>query len=65
MLTATHCLSTEGTDYSLDAGVDMIIHCNFDLPNGESKFDPKLTEKIVKKDVMLTLLFMLKGRFGV
>ena len=50
MLTATHCLSTEGTDYSLDAGVDMIIHCNFDLPNGESKFDPKLTEKIVKKD---------------
>tara|TARA_Y100001970_G_scaffold100111_1_gene125820 strand:- start:9167 stop:10504 length:1338 start_codon:yes stop_codon:yes gene_type:complete len=50
MLTATHCLSTEGTDYSLDAGVDMIIHCNFDLPNGESVFDQKLAEKIVKKD---------------
>ena len=36
MLTATHCLSTEGTDYSLDAGVDMIIHCNFDQANGYS-----------------------------
>jgi imidazolonepropionase-like amidohydrolase len=50
MLTATHCLSMEGTDYSLDAGVDMIIHCNFDKPNGESEFDPKLTEKIIEKE---------------
>lgn len=49
MLTATHCLSTEGTDYSLDAGVDMIIHCNFDQANGESIFDPKLADKIIEK----------------
>ena len=49
LLTATHCLSMEGIDNSLNAGVDMIIHCNFDNEKGESKFNEKLAEKIAKK----------------
>jgi imidazolonepropionase-like amidohydrolase len=49
LLTATHCLSMEGIDISLNAGVDMIIHCNFDNEKGESKFNEKLAEKIAKK----------------
>ena len=49
LLTATHCLSMEGIDNSLNAGVDMIIHCNFDNNKGESKFNEKLAEKIAKK----------------
>ena len=49
LLTATHCLSMEGIDNSLNADVDMIIHCNFDNNKGESKFNEKLAEKIAKK----------------
>ena len=49
LLTATHCLSMEGIDNSLNADVDMIIHCNFDNEKGESKFNEKLAEKIAKK----------------
>ena len=33
-LTAAHCSSTQGIVNSLDAGVDMIIHCVFVNPDG-------------------------------
>ena len=37
-LTAAHCTSTQGISNSLDAGVDMIIHCVFKEPDDSNKF---------------------------
>ena len=45
-LTATHCASTQGTIDSLDAGVDMIIHCVFKDSNGEANFREDVAERI-------------------
>jgi len=47
-LTATHCLSTQGIVNSLDANVDMIIHCVFNETDGTNKFRPEVVERIVK-----------------
>ena len=45
-LTATHCVSTQGTINSLDAGVDMIIHCVYTNPDGTDDFRPDVAERI-------------------
>ena len=45
-LTATHCSSTQGTINSLDAGVDMIIHCVFKEADGTDVFRPEVAERI-------------------
>jgi len=45
-LTATHCASTQGTINSLDAGVDMIIHCVFKEPDGTPSFREDVAERI-------------------
>ena len=47
-LTATHCGSTQGIINSLDAGIDMIIHCIFTEPDGTYKFNEKVAERIGK-----------------
>ena len=44
-LTATHCLSAQGIVNSLDAGVDMIIHCVFKEPDGSDLFRPDVAER--------------------
>ena len=48
-LTATHCLSTQGIANSLDAGVDMIIHCVFKEPDGSDRFRPDVAERIAEQ----------------
>ncbi len=48
-LTATHCVSTQGTVYSLEAGVDMIIHCTFREPDGTYRFRPEVADRIAKQ----------------
>ena len=48
-LTATHCLSTQGVIDSLDADVDMIIHCVFREPDGADNFREDVVERIVEK----------------
>ncbi|MCI0895191.1 MAG: amidohydrolase family protein [Chloroflexi bacterium] len=48
-LTATHCSSTQGTINSLDAGVDMIIHCVFKEPDGTPNFREDVAERIGKQ----------------
>ena len=48
-LTATHCLSTQGIVNSLDAGVDMIIHCVFKEPDGSDRFRPEVAERIAEQ----------------
>ena len=48
-LTATHCLSAQGIVNSLDAGVDMIIHCVFKEPDGSDRFRPEVAERIAEQ----------------
>ena len=45
-LTAAHCSSTQGTVNSLDAGVDMIIHCVFKESDGTNNFRADVAERI-------------------
>ena len=45
-LTAAHCSSTQGSVNSLDAGVDMIIHCTFQESDGSDRFREDVAEKI-------------------
>ena len=50
-LTATHCLSSEGIANSLDADVDMIIHCAFKDGDGTDNFRQDIAERIGEKGV--------------
>ena len=45
-LTATHCLSTQGIINSLDAGVDMIVHCAYMDADGSNNFRQDVAERI-------------------
>ena len=45
-LTAAHCLSIQGIANSLDAGVDMIIHCVFKEPDDTDVFRYDIAERI-------------------
>ena len=46
MLTATHSTSTKGVINSLDADVDMIIHCTYNEPDGKVNFREDVAERI-------------------
>ena len=48
-LTATHCLSSQGIANSLEAGVDMIIHCVFKEPDGSDRFRPDVAERLAEQ----------------
>ena len=50
-LTATHCLSSEGIANSLEAGVDMIIHCAFRDGDGANNFRQDIAERIGEQGV--------------
>ncbi len=45
-LTATHCSSIQGTVNSLEAGIDMIIHCIFHDERGDRDFRESVAERI-------------------
>ena len=45
-LTATHCLSSQGIANSLEADVDMIIHCSFQEADGAHNFREDIVERI-------------------
>ena len=45
-LTATHSASTQGIINSLDADVDMIIHCVFKEPDGSDNYRADVAERI-------------------
>ncbi len=45
-LTATHSTSTQGVINSLDAEIDMIIHCVFKEPDDEDNFREDIAERI-------------------
>jgi imidazolonepropionase-like amidohydrolase len=46
-LTAAHCTSAQGVQNCLDAGVDMIVHCIFNEPDGSYRYRPDLVERLV------------------
>jgi imidazolonepropionase-like amidohydrolase len=62
-LTAAHCTSAQGVQNSLDAGVDMIIHCVFNEPDGTYRYRPDLVERLAaaKAWVNPTLYVMKAG----
>ncbi|MBI4011836.1 MAG: amidohydrolase family protein [Candidatus Rokubacteria bacterium] len=62
-LTAAHCTSAQGVENCLDAGVDMIIHCIFNEPDGSYRYRPDLVERLVgaKAWVNPTLYVMRAG----
>ncbi len=47
-LTAAHCSSTQGIRNSLDAGIDMIIHCIFRDADGTDTYRPDVVERIAE-----------------
>jgi imidazolonepropionase-like amidohydrolase len=47
VLAAAHCTSAQGVQNCLDAGVDMIIHCLFNEPDGSYRYRPDLVERLV------------------
>ncbi len=49
-LTAAHCASSQGIANCLEAGVDMIIHCQFREADGRYMFREDLAERIVKSN---------------
>ena len=52
-LTATHCTSTQGIINSLDAGVDMIIHCFFKETDGTPSFRGDIAERIGQQEAFI------------
>jgi imidazolonepropionase-like amidohydrolase len=52
-LVGIHCTGTPGIANALDAGTDMIIHGNFNNPDGSATFVPDLARRMVDRDVWL------------
>ena len=52
-LTASHCSSTQGIINSLDAGVDMIIHCVFVDPDGTHNFRNDVADRIAEQGTVV------------
>lgn len=47
--TAAHCSSTQGVIDALDAGVETIIHCIFQEPDGSVRFRPEVAERLAER----------------
>jgi len=52
-LAAAHCSCTAGIVNALDAGVDMIIHGNFNDPDGHFRFDRDVARRIADQGVLV------------
>ena len=50
-LVGTHSGAWQSIVNSLDADVDMIIHCSFTQPDGTARYDPELGERIASSGV--------------
>jgi imidazolonepropionase-like amidohydrolase len=61
-LTAAHCTSAQGVQNCLDAGVDMIVHCIFNEPDGTYRYRPDLVERLaVAKAWVNPTLYVMKA----
>ena len=62
-LTATHCTSTQGIVNSLDAGIDMIIHCIFKEADGSYDFRPDVADRLAEQGAYVNpTLHVLRSR---
>jgi imidazolonepropionase-like amidohydrolase len=52
-LVGIHCTGTAGIVNALDAGADMIIHGNFNNPDGSATFVPDLARRMADRNVWL------------
>ncbi len=52
-LTATHCVSSQGIVNSIQADVDMIIHCMFKEPDGSNKYRPEVVDDLFQKGIYI------------
>jgi imidazolonepropionase-like amidohydrolase len=52
-LTATHCVSSQGIENSLDANVDMIIHCVYKDGDGTDIFRQDIADRIGEQGVFV------------
>ena len=48
---AMHATATQGIVNALDAGADMLVHCNFYQPDGSYRYDPEVAERIAEQGV--------------
>jgi imidazolonepropionase-like amidohydrolase len=61
-LTAAHCTSAQGIQNCLDAGVDMIIHCVFNEPDGSYRYRPDLVERLAAANAWVNpTLYVMKA----
>ncbi len=61
-LTAAHCTSAQGVQNCLDAGVDMIIHCVFNEPDGSYRYRPDLVERLAAANAWVNpTLYVMKA----
>jgi imidazolonepropionase-like amidohydrolase len=61
-LTAAHCTAAAGVENCLDAGVDMIIHCVFNEPDGTYRYRPDLVERLVAANAWVNpTLYVMKA----
>ena len=48
---AMHATATQGIINALDAGADMLVHCNFYQPDGSYRYEPDVAERIARQGV--------------
>jgi imidazolonepropionase-like amidohydrolase len=53
-LTTAHCLAAEGLANAVDAGIDQVEHINFIQSDGSRRFDERVAERIVQRDVRVS-----------
>jgi imidazolonepropionase-like amidohydrolase len=62
-LAAAHCTAAQGVANSLEAGVDMIIHCVFAESDGSYVYRPDLVERLLAADAWVNpTLYVSKAR---
>jgi imidazolonepropionase-like amidohydrolase len=52
-LPGAHATATAGVQNALDAGVDMLIHCDFQEADGSIKYRPDLTDRAVEAGIWI------------
>lgn len=46
-----HCSAAAGIQRAINAGIDIVFHCHFYLPNGELCYDEGIAEQLVAKGI--------------
>ncbi len=52
--TAAHCRARDSMERAIEAGIDLMEHCEFLVGYGEMRFDPKLAEMMAESGIWLS-----------